>query len=179
MPIALIPFLLLAVPIAEIVCFILVGQAIGVWWTLGMILVTAMIGTVLLRAQGIGLIARIQGEVGAGRVPARELVHGVMLLVAGVLLLTPGFITDTLGFLLFVPALRDAGWRALREKVTVKAMGSFTRATGPSGPAAQRTREGTIDLDEDDFHRVRDHDEPRDPPEGGPPRPGSPWVEGR
>ena len=174
MPIALIPFLLLAVPVAEIVCFILVGGAIGVWWTLGMILVTAMIGTLLLRAQGLGLIARIQGEVNAGRVPARELVHGVMLLVAGVLLLTPGFITDTLGFLLFVPALRDAGWRTLREKVTVKAMGGFTRA---GGAEPQRSRDGTIDLEDGDFRRVED--EPRDPPEGGPPRADSPWVERR
>ena len=177
MPLALIPFLLLAVPIAEIVAFVAIGREIGIGWTLLLILVTAVIGTLLLRVQGFGLIERIRGEVGAGRVPARELVHGVMLLVAGVLLLTPGFITDALGFLLFVPALRDAGWRALRSRVTVATVGGFARDA--RARHADRPREGVVDLDETEWQRTDGEatGTPRSPPEGGPPRADTPWRE--
>ena len=155
MRLAFVPLLLLAVPIAEIACFVAVGREIGIGWTLGLILVTAVIGTLLLRVQGFGLIARTQSEIAAGRVPARELVHGVMLLVAGVLLLTPGFITDALGFLLFVPPLRESVFRALRSRATVAAFGPGMAREGE--PFAQRRpppREGVIDLDEDEYRRA-------------------------
>src|SRR5690606_20580036 len=99
---SLIPFLLLVVPLAEIAAFVVIGGQIGVWATLGMVLLTAILGSFLLRWQGVELFNRINAELRANRVPGRELVHGVMILVAGVLLLTPGFVTDSFGFLLFV-----------------------------------------------------------------------------
>ena len=105
MPLALIPFLLLVVPVLEIGVFIAVGGAIGLWPTLGLVVLTAVIGSVLLRRQGLSTLEAIQRETRAGRVPGRELVSGLMIAIAGVLLLTPGFVTDTLGFLLFVPFL--------------------------------------------------------------------------
>ena len=158
---ALIPFLLLLViPIAEIATFILVGGAIGVGRTLLLILVTAVIGTLLLRAQGMGLIARIQNEVNAGRVPARELVHGLMLLLAGVLLLTPGFVTDAVGFSLFVPPVRDAVWHLVKGRVTTRLRGGFAGVGGAFGgprPGAPfGSRSGTIDLDEAEYRRTDD-----------------------
>jgi UPF0716 protein FxsA len=58
----------------------------------------------------------------ANRVPGRELVHGVMILIAGVLLLTPGFVTDSLGFLLFVPGIRDLVWRLVKDRIVVQTM---------------------------------------------------------
>ena len=148
----LILVLLLIVPILEIACFIAVGGAIGIGWTLLLILVTAIIGTWLLRVQGLGLIARMQGELRAGRVPARELVHGLMLALAGVLLLTPGFVTDAVGFALFVPPVRDAVWNLVRGRVTttLKA-GAASAAMGGMGATRRR---GTIDLDEDDYRRA-------------------------
>ena len=189
---ALIPFLvLLVIPIAEIATFIAVGGAIGIGWTLLLILVTAIIGTFLLRAQGMGLIARIQNEVRAGRVPARELVHGLMLLLAGVLLLTPGFVTDAIGFSLFVPPVRDAVWQLVRGRVTAQLrQGVAGRAFGGADPFGGRDprdpprnrRAGTIDLDEGDYQRTDAVDpsppnEPaapqtagRDAPNGAPPR---------
>ena len=167
---AIVPFLLLVIPIAEIAAFIAVGQQIGIGWTLLMILVTAVIGTILLRVQGFGLIARAQGEVAAGRVPARELVHGVMLLVAGVLLLTPGFITDALGFLLFVPPIRDWGWRHMRARLSLRTVvGGAMRGMGGRRREGPRERAGTIDLDEDEFHRT-DRDATPPPPEREPER---------
>jgi UPF0716 protein FxsA len=178
MRLAIIPFLLLAVPLAEIAAFILVGRQIGVVATLALVLVTAVIGSILLRIQGFGLLQRITAETRAGRVPGRELVHGVMILIAGVLLLVPGFVTDALGFLLFVPKLRDMGWRLIRDRVTVVAadIGRGAAGRGRGDPAAGRygTRytpagEPVIDLDDDDFQRDPDPSSPwrgDDPGEG-------------
>ncbi|MEM9999946.1 MAG: FxsA family protein [Pseudomonadota bacterium] len=158
MPFSLIPFFLLAIPLLEIGAFIVIGGQIGVGLTLLMILVTAIVGSFLLRWQGFGLLAKIQHEMNSDRVPARELVHGVMILVAGVLLLTPGFITDSLGFLLFVPAVRDFGWTFLKSRIHVVGM-----------PGGQRSspyqNEDVIDLDDDEFERAPD--------------PSSPWHDGK
>jgi UPF0716 protein FxsA len=144
---ALIPFLLLAVPLAEIAVFVLVGGRIGVMATLGLVLVTAIAGAILLRIQGFGAMERIRRTLEADEMPGRDLVHGVMILVAGILLLTPGFVTDTLGFLLFVPAIREIGWRFLRQRIVVHTV--HGRASGPQ----PRNPSGgpTIDLDEDDY----------------------------
>ncbi|RST88131.1 membrane protein FxsA [Aquibium carbonis] len=147
------PFLLvifLTVPLLEIAAFVLVGSRIGVLATLGMVLVTAVVGSLLLRVQGFGLLRRIQAETDGGRVPGRELVHGAMILLAGFLLLLPGFVTDAIGFLLFVPAFRDWMWRALARRVLVKVDLS---AMGGAG-ARHRRDSRTIDLDEDDFTRT-------------------------
>lgn len=165
MPFSLIPFALLVIPLLEIAAFVVIGGQIGVFPTLALVVVTAIIGSILLRVQGFGLLSRIQTEMDAGRVPARELVHGVMLLVAGILLLTPGFVTDAAGFLLFVPPVRDAVWRFVRSRIrVVRADGTTYDGDGAaSGPGGGRT----IDLDEDDFAREPD---PNTPWGDGPPR---------
>lgn len=155
---SLIPFLLLAIPLAEIGAFIVIGGQIGIELTLLMILVTAIVGSLLLRFQGFGLLTRIQNEMNDNRVPARELVHGVMITMAGVLLLTPGFFTDTLGFLLFVPAIRDLGWSFLKNRIR------FVGMPG-GGPRSKYRNENTIDLNDDDFERA--------------PYPNSPWHQNK
>lgn len=165
---SLIPFLLLAVPLAEIAAFVVIGGQIGVWATLGMVLLTAVIGSFLLRWQGIGLFNRINAEMRSNRVPGRELVHGVMILVAGVLLLTPGFVTDTLGFLLFVPALRDLVWRSVKSRVAVQTMSrGFGTSAGGAGqaPGPGSGDDGVVDLDKDEYERSPD--------------PSSPWSDDR
>ena len=148
MPFSIIPFLLLAIPLLEIAVFVVVGGQIGVLATLGLVLLTAVAGSILLRIQGFGLLARVQNTLNEGRVPGRDLVHGVMIMIAGILLLTPGFVTDTLGFLLFVPAIRDAGWAFLRKRIVVVTPGGAQRP-GPDGPGRGRAR--TIDLDMADY----------------------------
>lgn len=153
-----VPFLLLAVPLAEIAAFVVIGGQIGVWATLGMVLLTAVGGSFLLRWQGVGLFNRIAAEMRANRMPGRELIHGVMILVAGVLLLTPGFVTDTLGFLLFIPAVRDTVWRLVKSRIVVRTMsaasGSGQRRRG-AGP-----EEGVVDLREGEFERQPDGSSP-------------------
>src|SRR5210317_1004594 len=103
MPVTLLPFLLLLVPIMEIGVFIVVGGEIGVLWTIGLVFFTAVLGTILLRIEGFRTFARIRDKMNSGEIPGQELVNGAMILVAGVLLLTPGFVTDAIGFGLFVP----------------------------------------------------------------------------
>ena len=162
MPFSIIPFLLMIVPLTEIGAFIFIGREIGVLWTLTMVFVTAVIGSILLRVQGLSLINRIQSEMQDGRVPRRELVHGVMIMIAGVLLLTPGFITDTLGFLLFVPQIRDAGWTLIKNRISIVLAGGFahdptrSRQGEPEDPGSSPT----IDLDAKEFHRDPDRDSP-------------------
>ncbi|MAY62617.1 MAG: membrane protein FxsA [Rhizobiales bacterium] len=165
---SLIPFALIVIPIAEIAAFITIGGEIGVLPTLGLVVVTAIIGTALLRWQGIGLLNRIRAETDAGRVPGRDLADGAMILVAGVLLLTPGFVTDTLGFLLFVPAIRDRAWKFLKGRITVVASNTvFTSGGGGPRRNAPPGKGPVVDLDEEDYH----DDSPRRP------NPESPWNE--
>ena len=102
----LIPLILIIVPIIEITLFVQIGGAIGLGWTLLVILATAMLGARAIRRQGIDALARAQAQMATGKPPVGEIVHGVLILMAGILLLTPGFMTDTLGFLLLFPATR-------------------------------------------------------------------------
>ena len=136
----------------------IVGDVIGLWPTLAMILVTAIIGSVLLRVQGFGIVNRIQSELQANRVPARDLIHGVMIMIAGVLLLTPGFITDSLGFLLFVPPIRDWAWSMIKSRVNVSTMGGTAQRGQHHHPSS--AKDGTIDLDEEDYRREPDSNSP-------------------
>lgn len=142
---------------AEIAMFVVVGQYIGVAWTLLLILLTAILGSILLRVQGFGLLRQIQAEIDAGRVPGRELVHGVMILIAGILLLTPGFITDTMGFLLFLPPVRDAAWAFLRKRISVETVMTSRRRYEPSRRSGDET---IVELDESEFEREADPDSP-------------------
>jgi UPF0716 protein FxsA len=158
---SLVPFLLLAVPLAEIAAFVVIGGQIGVWATLGMVLLTAVIGSFLLRWQGIGLFNRINAEMRGNRVPGRELVHGVMILIAGVLLLTPGFVTDSLGFLLFVPAIRDLVWSSLKDRIVVQTMSRGFGAGGSDhAPGSGAADDGVVDLDKDEYERNPDSSSP-------------------
>jgi UPF0716 protein FxsA len=154
----LIPIALLALPLTEIGVFIAVGSRIGVLATIALVIATAILGTILLRIQGFGIITRIRKSVDEGVVPGRDLVHGLMIMLAGVLLLVPGFVTDTLGLLLFVPAIRDAVWRFISSRIVVVAgrpAGGMPRDHPPHG-RGQGTR--MIDLDATDYVREPDTD---------------------
>lgn len=98
--------LLVGVPLVELYLLIQVGSEIGALPTIGLSILTAVIGTFLVRVQGFSILLRVRETVDRGEVPAIEVLDGALLLIAGVLLLLPGFITDALGFLLLVPPLR-------------------------------------------------------------------------
>ncbi len=107
MPVLLL-ILFIAVPIAEIAIFIQAGERFGLWPALGLVILTAILGTTLLRYQGLRALHRVQQSLNRGEMPIGEVFTGLCLLVAGALLLTPGFLTDGVGFALFIPDIRQA-----------------------------------------------------------------------
>ena len=149
MPLTLLPFLLLIVPILEIVVFVVVGGEIGVLWTIGLVLLTAVLGSILLRIEGIRTFVQIRNKMNAGQVPGEELAKGAMILVAGVLLLTPGFITDSIGFALFVPFVRKLIWIFLAERIIVK---NFNGHQSSDHYNNGNKNSDVVDLDPEEFH---------------------------
>ncbi len=98
--------LFIVMPIVEIALLLEVGDLIGGWPTLGLVILTAFLGAKLLRQQGSSTLQEIQQKTASGEIPGNTLIEGLMLLVAGILLITPGFITDIIGFILIVPVTR-------------------------------------------------------------------------
>lgn len=148
---ALVPLFLLALPFIEIAGFVVVGREIGALATVGLVMLSAVVGAVLMRLQGFGVMARIRRDLAQGKNPGRELAHGVMILFAGILLFIPGFVSDILGLLLFIPPVRELGWRLVQDRFRASGgTGSF--GFGFNG-SSMRGRRGapTIDLDQQDF----------------------------
>ncbi len=99
--------LFMLIPIVEMWILIEVGGWIGALPTIGLVVLTAMIGLSLLKQQGLSTLLRARRKMDEGAIPASELVSGVMIAVGGALLLTPGFVTDALGFALLIPQTRQ------------------------------------------------------------------------
>ena len=112
----------LLVPLIEIALFIRVGSWIGLFPTLAIVVLTAIIGTMLVRSQGAQALARLRDSFETLRDPTEPLAHGAMILFSGALLLTPGFFTDTVGFLLLIPAVRNFVLREVKKRVEVRSM---------------------------------------------------------
>lgn len=96
----------LIIPFAEIYLLLLVGGIVGVLPTIFLVIFTAMLGTYLLKQQGLATFRRFQESLAQGTIPAYEMIEGPIILVGGALLLTPGFLTDILGFACLVPQFR-------------------------------------------------------------------------
>ncbi|RWX74578.1 membrane protein FxsA [Neorhizobium lilium] len=157
MRLLLFPILLLAWPLAEIAGFVLVGRAVGLWGTLGLVVGTAILGGLLLRMQGTHLLRQLSAMGRQGQMPGRTLVDGAMIVIAGILLLLPGFLTDIVGLLLFVPFVRDAIWSLARKRVVVVRTGQddVVRTAGREPRATQPTSSPApvIDLGDEDYRR--------------------------
>jgi len=139
----------LIVPMIEIGLFIVMGQTIGLWPTLLGVVVTAVIGSAIIRMQGVSLINEIRTMMARGALPARQLADGVMLAVAGALLMTPGYFTDACGFLLLVPPVRALIYEFLKTRIRVV---STVSSSNYSGYETYRQRDdGVIDLDDDQW----------------------------
>ena len=106
MPIVFILFIV--IPIIEITLLINVGQAIGAWYTVALVLLSAFIGVNMLRMQGLATLARAQQKMAQGEMPQQEMLEGLVLAVGGALLITPGFVTDVIGFCCLIPMTRTA-----------------------------------------------------------------------
>ncbi|CUH66306.1 Suppressor of F exclusion of phage T7 [Thalassovita autumnalis] len=129
-------FAFIGVPIIEIALFIQVGGAIGTPLTLLIVVLTAILGTYMVRQQGRLAIGNLQRSFSELNDPTEPLAHGAMVLISGVLLLTPGFFTDALGFALLVPAIRSAVFRYAKSRVKVQtfSMGGSSQGMGHAAP---------------------------------------------
>lgn len=121
--------LFIVIPVIEITVLINVGQAIGTWYTVGLVLLSAFIGVNMLRYQGLSTLARAQQRMNEGQIPGNEMVEGVVLAVGGALLLTPGFVTDVIGFLCLIPFTRQRLARLLMSRFTLVAMSQHQSGT--------------------------------------------------
>jgi UPF0716 protein FxsA len=99
--------LFIVVPIVEIVLFIKIGGFLGLWLTILIVVLTAIIGTNLVKSQGLNAIREVQNSFLQGHDIARSLISGALILIAGVLLLTPGFFTDFIGITFLIPTTRN------------------------------------------------------------------------
>jgi UPF0716 protein FxsA len=149
--------ILVGVPILEIALFIQVGGWLGLWPTILLVILTAILGASMLRAQGVAALRQLQTEIDRGGDPSPLIVHGAMLLFAGALLLTPGFFTDAVGFTLLVPKAREAiiAWAKPRVVGRVVAFGAR------SGPGAARGRPRPGDQPIDAEYEVVEDDDPK------------------
>lgn len=120
------------IPLVEIYVLLEVGGVIGALPTVALVVFTAVLGAVLIRAQGFTTITRVQQSLDRGELPAVPMLEGAFLLVAGALLLTPGFVTDTIGFLCLVPPLR----RRLIERFLERRLGAGLGGAPGAGPGA-------------------------------------------
>lgn len=109
-------------PMIELYLLILLGSRIGPMPTIGLIVLTGIIGATLARQQGLSTLAKIQNELKQGRAPTQELVEGAMILVGGLVLLTPGILTDIFGFAMMVPSIR----KSLAKQFNVRIPKGFT-----------------------------------------------------
>ncbi len=145
--------LFLIVPMIEIALFITVGGWLTLWPTLGLVLLTGIIGTALMRWQGLKVIAELRGDMGQLKNPLSPLAHGALILLAGLLLLTPGFFTDAIGFLLMVPRLREAVIAFVGARIQIQTFGM----------ERPNTRRETQTIIDGEFFEVDENAPPRGP----------------
>jgi UPF0716 protein FxsA len=127
------------VPLIEIYVLIQVGQVIGPWWTILLLVLDSLLGSWLIKREGGRAWQALRTALETGRMPARELADGALILVGGTLMLSPGFVTDALGILLILPFTRPVARRLLTRVVAQRLMSRNARRPGPgSGESVVR-----------------------------------------
>ena len=139
--------LFIIVPIAELALLIQVGQAIGVWWTILLLIADAILGSWLLRAQGRAAWRRFNQALAGGSLPHREVVDGVLIIFGGALLLTPGFITDIFGLLFLIPPTRAVMRRLLVRRGMLKLVTSMPGTASPPNGRPHDIEGSAVDID--------------------------------
>lgn len=115
----------IVVPLAEIYVLIQVGQVIGVWWTIVLLVLDSLLGSWLIKREGARAWQALRGALDNGRMPARELADGALILIGGTLMLSPGFVTDAFGIVLILPFTRPIARRLLTQVVTRRLVVGF------------------------------------------------------
>jgi len=126
----------IGVPLLEIFVLVQIGQVIGAWWTILLLILASVIGAWLVRREGARAWRALTTALQTGRMPHRELADGALILVGGTLMLTPGFATDAVGVLLILPVTRPLARRVLAQAVARRLLASGAprdvRRPGPS-----------------------------------------------
>lgn len=137
------PWLLLLgfvlVPIVEIYVIIQVGQVIGAWWTVLLLIADSILGSWLVRREGSRAFEALRTALSSGRMPAKELSDGALILIGGALMVSPGFVLDVVGFLLILPLTRPLARRVLAAAVARRLPGP---GSGPRPGPHNGTRPG-------------------------------------
>ena len=151
MPLIALLVAFIVIPLAELYVIIKIGDAIGAVPTILLLVADSVLGTVLLRWQGRTVWVRFVHAVRSGRVPHREILDGVLVIVGGALLITPGFLTDVVGLALLVPPSRALARRTLERSLRGRAVAGFSSAADGDGRPRRGARpydvEGTATED--------------------------------
>ena len=119
--------LFILLPLAELYLLIEVGSGIGGFSTIALCLLTAALGGILVRHQGMRTLLQAKELVDRGQPPAEQMLHGIMIAISGVLLFIPGFITDFIGFLLLLPLIRNwLGQKFIAAQLSNRSAGGET-----------------------------------------------------
>ena len=129
--------LFIVVPVVEIYVLIQIGQTIGAWWTVLLLIADGFLGSFLVKREGGRAWSALQEALREQRMPARELADGALILIGGTLLLTPGFISDLAGLFCIVPLTRPLARRGLTRFLT-RRLAVATTGRPAQGP---RTRQ--------------------------------------
>lgn len=138
--------LFITMPIVEMLVLFEVGGAIGPLPTVGLVLLTAVVGLSLLKRQGMSTLLNAQEKLKSGELPVNELASGIFLAVGGALLLTPGFVTDTIGFCCLIPGLRQLLIGRLVTMIKPNIV-AFSQAGGGGARGTEDNRQGSIDAE--------------------------------
>lgn len=136
-PVWLLVVAFLVVPIVEIYVLIQVGQVIGAWWTVLILVADSLIGSWLLRREGGRAWRGLQTAISEGRMPARELADAALVVLGGALMISPGFVTDVVGLLAILPLTRPLGRRLLARVVARRLVVRNARRPGPPDDVVQ------------------------------------------
>ena len=132
--------LFIVVPLVEIYVIIQVGQAIGAWWTILLLVLDSIFGSWLIKHEGGRAFQALREALNSGRMPAKELADGALILIGGTLMLAPGFVTDAFGILIILPITRPFFRKLLTGVVASRlvVIGTAQRpGTGPDGPVVR------------------------------------------
>jgi UPF0716 protein FxsA len=127
----------IVVPIVEIYVIIQVGQVIGAWWTIVLLVADSIFGSWLVRREGRRAWQALTTTLQSGRMPSTELTDGALILVGGTLMISPGFVTDVFGILLILPFTRPLARRLLSRVVARRLLDVRRPGSGPDGPVVR------------------------------------------
>ena len=150
-----------SVSLLEIFVLVKVGSFLGAWPTIMLVVITALVGSALVRSQGLQLLQQLQQRMAHGEMPGLQLIEGVMLLVTGVLLVTPGFVTDFCGLLLLQPKIRGHIAKLVLAKMilspNVFMSGHYSQSqSGSDSPFTRGKKDIDKDVIEGEFERKDD-----------------------